>query len=145
MKGKIQAICINPSRGQVKHTVDRAELRAEFGIVGDGHGGDPLRQVSLLAAEAIAVAKVELPDLLPGAFGENLVTEGLDLGGLQVGDRLRLGESVVLEVTQLGKECHTPCAIGLATGDCIMPRAGVFTRVVAGGVLKAGDNCYFSS
>lgn len=144
MSSKIRAICINPLRGEVKHPVEGAELRADFGMVGDGHAGDELRQVSLLAAEAIAAVRAELPDLADGAFGENLVTEGFDLAVLKVGDRLCLGESIVLEVTQLGKECHTPCAIGLATGDCIMPRSGVFCRVVSGGVLKAGENLDYS-
>ena len=144
MPGLIKFICVNPRRGEVKHPVERAELRADFGLVGDGHAGDPVRQVSLLAAEAIDAVRGELPDLLPGAFGENLVTEGLDLETVQVGDRLRLGDSAILEVTQRGKECHTPCAIGAATGDCIMPRAGIFARVVVGGPLKAGDNCEFS-
>lgn len=141
MPGVIQYICVNPRRGEVKQAVGRAELRHDFGIIGDGHAGDPVRQVSLLSSEAVDEVRSQLPDLAPGAFGENLLTAGLDLRALQVGDRLKLGDSVVLEVTQLGKECQTPCAIGLATGDCLMPRAGVFARVVAGGTLKAGDNC----
>ena len=141
MSGRVQVICINPRRGEVKHPVERAELRADFGLVGDGHAGAPLRQVSLLAAEAVAEVRAALPDLQPGAFGENLLIEGVDLASLRVGDRLRLGATAVLEVTQLGKECHTPCAIGLATGDCLMPRAGIFARVVTSGPLQAGDNC----
>lgn len=138
LNGKIEAICISAERGVVKTPVSRAELRVGYGIVGDAHAGDWHRQVSLLAAESIAQVKAVLPDLADGAFAENVVTSGLEIKSLSVGSRLRLGETL-LEVTQIGKECHHGCAIREATGDCIMPREGVFCRVIEGGTIRPGN------
>jgi MOSC domain-containing protein YiiM len=135
---RIAAVCLSAVRGTVKEPVPAAELRADHGLVGDAHAGPGHRQVSLLAAESIERVRAVLPDLSHGAFGENLVTAGLELGRVRVGDRLRLEPSAELEVTQIGKECHTACAIGVATGDCIMPREGIFCRVVSGGPVAPG-------
>ena len=136
---KIEAICISRRKGTAKTQVPRAELRENWGIIGDAHAGGWHRQVSLLAAESIEKMKARIPGLSPGAFAENMVTSGLDLARLRVGDRLRLGHGVVLEVTQIGKVCHKACAIRALTGDCIMPREGIFTRVVRGGEVLVGD------
>ena len=138
MSATIEAICISTERGVVKTPVSRAELRVAHGIVGDAHAGEWHRQVSLLAAESIARVKAVLPDLADGAFAENVVTSGLEIKSLSVGSRLRLGETL-LEVTQIGKKCHQGCAIREATGDCIMPREGVFCRVIEGGTIRLGD------
>ncbi|MFO7653856.1 MAG: MOSC domain-containing protein [Candidatus Krumholzibacteriia bacterium] len=138
-EGAVVALCISDAKGTVKHPVPEASLRAEHGIVGDAHASSWPRQVSLLAAESIERMRRVLPDLAHGAFAENVVTAGVDLARLAVGDRLRLGAEVVLEVTQIGKECHHGCAIRQQVGDCIMPREGIFCRVRMGGRLQVGD------
>ncbi|WP_417915981.1 MOSC domain-containing protein [Candidatus Electronema sp. JC] len=136
----VEAICISSKKGIVKKAVAQAEFQAGFGIAGDAHGGDWHRQVSLLAGESIDRVKEKLPALKDGAFAENIVTRGLNLAAVKVGDRLRLGGEVVLEITQIGKQCHNDgCAIKKATGDCIMPKEGLFAKVVQGGTVKAGD------
>lgn len=137
--GSVVAICTSRERGVVKLPVSKAHLLTDHGIVGDAHAGPWARQVSLLAKESIDRMRQILPDLGAGAFAENIVTQNVDLVSLQIGDHLRLGPDICLEVTQIGKECHTACAIGQATGDCIMPREGIFCRVVAGGSLRPGD------
>jgi MOSC domain-containing protein YiiM len=136
--GTVQAICISQTKGVLKREVPRAELRADHGLVGDAHAGCGHRQVSLLATESIARMRALIPDLAHGAFAENLVTADVDLSDLPLGTRLRVGDAV-LEVTQIGKECHQGCAIREITGDCIMPREGVFCRVLAGGAIAPGD------
>jgi MOSC domain-containing protein YiiM len=136
--GRIEAICISREKGTVKETVTDAELRAGHGIVGDAHAGDWHRQVSLLPSESIAKVRAMMPDLADGAFAENLVTSGVDLARVQVGDKVALGDGVLLEVTQIGKECHQGCAIRQITGDCIMPREGIFCRVLNGGRIAPG-------
>jgi len=136
----IEALCISKKKGIVKKEVPQAEFIEEWGIDGDAHAGKWHRQVSLLAGESIDQVKQTLPTLKNGAFAENVITRGLDLSALRIGDRLDLGGEVVLEVTQIGKKCHNDgCAIKKATGDCIMPREGIFTRVLRGGTAKAGD------
>lgn len=138
---RIEGICISERKGIVKTPVSAIEMRVGHGIVGDAHAGDWHRQVSLLARESIERVKKVLPDLDDGAFAENLITSGVDWRhDATVGDRVRIGDDVVLEVTQIGKECHTACAIGKATGDCIMPREGIFCRVLAGGDVRPGDD-----
>ena len=135
--GKILAICTSPRRGTLKTPVPSAVLTPEWGIVGDAHGGSWHRQVSLLSAEKIEVFRQKLwVDY--GAFGENLVVEGFDLATLPVPSFFAIGDAV-LEMTQIGKECHSDCAIRQQTGDCIMPREGVFARVVKGGTIHTGD------
>jgi MOSC domain-containing protein YiiM len=136
--GEIKAICISGARGTVKQPVPTADLRTDFGIVGDAHAGPGHRQVSVLPSESIANVRALISDLAHGAFAENLITAGLDLGAVAVGDRLRIGEEVDLEVTQIGKECHQGCAIQQVTGDCIMPREGIFCRVIRGGRISTG-------
>ncbi|MEE9904811.1 MOSC domain-containing protein [Chlorobium sp.] len=137
--GVIEAVCVSPEKGVVKQAVEEIVLRAEWGIEGDAHAGEWHRQVSLLAGESIDRMREKMPDLDHGAFAENIVTRGIDVLSLAVGDRLQAGDGTVLEVTQIGKQCHNDgCAIQRATGDCIMPREGVFCRVLRGGVLRSG-------
>ena len=137
---EIVAVCTSPRKHVQKEEVGEVMLVEEKGIDGDAHYGFGHRQVSLLADESIDKMREKgLDDLKPGAFGENLITRGVDLLSLDVGDRLRVGSDVLLEVTQIGKECVDRCAIYDAVGDCIMPREGIFTRVVEGGKIKPGD------
>jgi len=137
---RVEAICISTKKGIVKREVDQAEFQDGWGIDQDAHAGRWHRQVSLLAGESIDRVKESLPSLKNGAFAENIITRGLDLSTVQVGDRLRLGTEVVLEITQIGKKCHNDgCAIKKATGDCIMPKEGLFARVIHGGTLKKND------
>jgi len=119
-------------------------LLEELGIEGDAHAGFMHRQVSLIAVEDIRTMMEKLPDLVPGSFAENLTTEGFDLSALKIGDRLKVGETI-LEVSQIGKECHTKCEVFRKTGDCIMPKKGIFTRVIKGGKVKTGDTVRFDN
>ncbi|NIA31621.1 MAG: MOSC domain-containing protein [Actinobacteria bacterium] len=136
--GFIEAICISDKKGVVKKEISRAEMRADWGIVGDAHAGKWHRQVSLLAGESIDRVKQLMPDLARGAFAENIITRGVELTSLKIGARLAIGDNIVLEVTQIGKKCHHGCVIKQTTGDCIMPREGIFARVIRGGVLSPG-------
>ena len=136
--GKIIAICTSDVRGVQKQPRDTAWLDKDWGIRGDAHAGHWHRQVSLLAAEEIAAFNEKGAGVQPGAFGENLVVEGIDLRRLPVGTLLQ-SEDAVLEITQIGKECHSHCAIYQKMGDCIMPREGVFARVIQGGKIAVGD------
>ncbi len=138
--GKIQAICISAEKGTVKRPVKSAELQVGWGIKGDAHAGKWHRQVSLLAGERIDTMKALFPSIEDGAFAENLVTRGLDLRAIPVGGRLNIGGDILLEITQIGKECHQGCAIRKLTGDCIMPREGLFARVLSGGIVHTGDS-----
>ncbi len=142
--GKIIAVCTSPEKGMIKHDVGEGLLLEELGIEGDAHAGFMHRQVSLIAVEDIRTMMDKLPDLVPGSFAENLTTEGFDLSALKVGDRLRVGETI-LEVSQIGKECHTKCEVFRKTGDCIMPKKGIFTRVIKGGKVKTGDTVRFDN
>jgi MOSC domain-containing protein YiiM len=137
--GVIEAVCVSAKKGMVKKEVPEILLKENWGIEGDAHAGDWHRQVSLLAGESINAVKKKMPHLKHGVFAENIVCRGLNLISLAIGDRLVIDGKVVLEVTQIGKECHNAgCAIKRATGDCIMPKEGIFTRVIHGGVVKAG-------
>ena len=136
--GKITAICISEKKGTPKTEVESALLRSGWGIEGDAHAGNWHRQVSLLSLEKINEFREKGAQVCSGAFGENLVVEGFDLKNLPVGSRFRIGEAV-LELTQIGKECHSHCAIYQVMGDCIMPREGVFTEVIRGGEIRKGD------
>jgi len=138
-EGRIRAISISSQKGMPKHNVPEAELQVDFGVVGDAHAGSGHRQVSLLAMESIEELREKGADISPGDFAENLTVEGLDLSALAVGHRLRIRAAVELEVTQLGKRCHGRCRIFERLGDCIMPRRGVFARVVTGGQIRVGD------
>ena len=134
----VVAVCISEQKGTQKHEVLEIQLKIDHGIVGDAHAGNWHRQVSLLAQESVEKMKAVFPDIPVGAFAENILTEGLTLFTLPVGTRLRVGE-VLLEVTQIGKECHAHCAIRQQVGDCVMPREGIFTIVLEEGTIRAGD------
>ena len=135
----IRAVCISEHKGMQKHPVNSVVLRPHHGIVGDAHAGDWHRQVSLLAKESVdrMQAKVTVP-LLPGAFAENILCEGIELRALPVGTRLRIG-TALCQVTQIGKECHADCAIRRQAGDCVMPREGIFAAVLEAGEAQPGD------
>jgi molybdenum cofactor synthesis domain-containing protein len=135
--GKLLHICISAKKGIAKHEVPSANIVVEHGMEGDAHAGDWHRQVSLLAHVDIEFMRAKGLTLKPGAFGENLVIAGVDTDELGVGSQLRIGP-VLLKLTQIGKVCHTRCAIYYTTGDCIMPRTGLFARVLEGGALHPG-------
>jgi len=142
-KGKIKAISVSKEKGTQKTNVPSAELKVDFGIEGDAHGGDWHRQVSLLAIESIDKMIAKGAKVAPGNFAENITTEGLQLTTLRMGSKLRLGDmegdGAEIEITQFGKECHSRCAIFEQIGDCIMPREGVFAKVISSGTIKVGD------
>ena len=136
----VEAVCTSHKKGIVKREQKKVVLKENFGIEDDAHAGDWHRQVSLLAGESIDIVKETLPTLKNGAFAENIITRGLDLTKLLVGDRLQIGDTIVLEITQIGKECHNSgCAIKKATGNCIMPKEGLFSIVVTGGTISGAD------
>lgn len=136
--GIIRAICISEKRGTSKKSIPEAECIEDWGIKGDAHAGKWHRQVSLLSYDKIREFRLRGAEVTDGAFGENLVVEGIDFATLPVGTRFGSGD-VVLELTQIGKECHQGCVIFQKMGDCIMPREGIFTRVMKGGRLCVGD------
>lgn len=138
MKGRIRAVCISRERGTAKYPVESCRLIPDFGLEGDAHAGNWHRQVSLLSYEKVEAFNELGAGVRDGEFGENLLTEGLDLARLQPGTRLICGPCL-LEITQIGKECHKGCEIRSRVGDCIMPREGVFARVLQGGLIKPGD------
>lgn len=137
--GRIRAISVSAHKGTPKTNVQQADLKQDFGVVGDAHAGRGHRQVSLLAFEAIEKVRRHGVTISPGDFAENLTVEGLDLSGLRVGSTLRIGERAELEVTQRGKRCHGGCAIFARLGDCVMPRDGIFARVKCSGHVRVGD------
>jgi cyclic pyranopterin phosphate synthase len=139
IRGRIKAISVSKERGTQKTNVPRAELKADFGIIGDAHSGDWHRQVSLLEIESINEMVAKGTKVAPGNFAENITTEGIDLCALKIGSKLKLGAEVELEITQLGKKCHSRCKIFEQIGDCIMPREGIFARVVKAGSINVGD------
>lgn len=139
MSGRVVAVCISAEKGERKTPVKSVELRPEHGIVGDAHAGDWHRQVSLLAIESIAKMQKLGLDVDTGDFAENITTQGIDLVSLPIGTRFRVGETL-LEVTQIGKECHTRCAIFHQAGDCVMPKEGIFAKVLQGGTAQPGDS-----
>ena len=136
--GRVVAVCVSEKKGTQKTEVPSITLVPDWGIEGDAHAGKWHRQVSLLSVEKIDAFRARGADVDNGAFGENIIVEGFDLRTLPVGTRFRIGDAL-LELTQIGKECHTHCAIYHQVGDCIMPREGVFTVVLEGGAVKAGD------
>ena len=137
---QIIAVCTSKKKGARKKVVPRALAMEDFGLVGDAHSDHHShRQVSLLAIESINKMRDKGFDLQPGDFAENITTEGIELASLPVGTKIMPGDEAVLEMTQIGKECHTACAIRKQVGDCIMPREGIFARVIRGGRVKAGD------
>ena len=134
----VRAVCISEQKGTQKHPVPEIQVKCGHGIVGDAHAGNWHRQISLLGSESVDKVRPLLPDIQPGAFAENILTEGITLYTLPVGTLLRVGEAE-LEVTQIGKECHQGCAIRKLTGDCVMPREGIFAVVKKEGVIRPGD------
>lgn len=137
--GKIVAVCTSPKKGMRKKNVGEGIMVVEHGLQGDAHVGDWHRQVSLLALESIEKMRQMGLKVGPGDFAENLTTEGIDLVSLPIGTKLKIGEVALGEVTQIGKECHTRCAIYHQAGDCVMPKEGIFIRVLQGGSVKVGD------
>lgn len=137
--GKIIAVNISEKKGTQKVNVHSAKVIEDFGMENDAHAGKWHRQVSLLSYEKIEAFKEKGAPVEDGAFGENLIVQGIDLKELPVGTKLRCGD-IVLEVTQIGKQCHSGCEIFKIMGDCIMPREGIFTRVLHGGVVSEGDD-----
>jgi molybdenum cofactor synthesis domain-containing protein len=135
----VRAVCISEKKGEQKTPVSSVLLQEDHGIVGDAHAGNWHRQVSLLGYESIQKVQAAMPyELADGAFAENIVTQGITLYTLPIGTKLRIGESLC-EVTQIGKECHHGCAIRELAGDCVMPREGIFVKVLKGGTVRSGD------
>ncbi len=138
MKPKIVSVNTSKEKGTRKHKVPCVLLKVDCGVEGDAHAGTRNRQVSLLALESIEKMRKKGANVGPGDFAENVTTQGIDLVSLSVGTRLRIGETVV-EVTQIGKECHSGCEIREIVGDCVMPREGIFARVLKGGEIRSGN------
>ena len=136
--GKVLAVCSSERKGTEKQNVGTARFIEDWGIENDSHAGKWHRQVSLLSHEKIEAFRARGAEVIDGAFGENLVVDGFDFRALPVGTKFKCND-VVLELTQIGKECHSGCAIYQKMGECIMPREGVFTRVLHGGVISVGD------
>jgi MOSC domain-containing protein YiiM len=140
MQGSIVSINISDKKGERKKPVDEVTITENFGIEGDAHASsDWHRQVSLLALESIQKMQGAGLKVQPGDFAENITTEGLDLPALPIGTRMRIGGDVIGEVSQIGKECHTRCDIFYQAGDCVMPKEGIFIRILRGGKIKKGD------
>jgi len=139
LKGQIVAVSTSRRKGEKKSNIAECELLKDKGLEGDAHAGDWHRQVSLLAMESIAKIRDKGIDVAPGDFAENVTTSGIGIWELELGTRLALASEAELEITQIGKECHDRCAIYHQVGDCVMPREGIFARVIRGGKVKPGD------
>lgn len=137
--GKVVAVCVSKKKGTQKQDVGSCKLIEQFGLEGDAHAGKWHRQVSLLARESADVMRSKGLNIKDGDFGENIVTEGIELKSLPIGTVLKTGDGVVLRVTQIGKLCHDRCAIYYTAGDCIMPREGIFAEILTGGMIRTGD------
>ena len=135
----IVSIAVSQKKGTVKQCIETAELMENHGIKGDAHAGDWHRQLSFLASESIEKASSEDFKLNFGDFAENIATTGIDWKNEPIGKIFRLGETALVEITQIGKECHKKCAIFYRTGDCIMPKEGVFAKILRGGFIRVGD------
>ena len=138
--GTIIAVCTSEKKGMRKKNVGEGILKVGFGLEGDAHGGDWHRMISLLGVESIKKMKDKGADVGPGDFAENLTTEGLELFTLPIGTKLKIGETSIGEVTQIGKQCHTKCEIFKQVGECVMPKEGIFIRLLEGGVVRSGDS-----
>lgn len=136
---KIVAISISEKKGQRKHNISEAELITDFGMKGDAHAGKWHRQISLLGIASIDLMKAKGAPVAPGDFAENITVEGVVLYELPIGTKLIIGDGIELEVTQIGKECHSGCEIQKLVGSCIMPTQGIFARVIKGGMIRVGD------
>ena len=140
LTGKVTAVSISKKKGIPKTNVDSANFIENYGIEGDIHAGSWHRQVSFLAVESInKMRESGLPKLRPGAFAENITTEFLKLPDLKIGSRIKIGDEALIEITQIGKECHTRCAIYVKAGDCVMPKEGIFAKVTKSGKIFNGD------
>ena len=140
MSGKVISVNISAKKGVRKKPVDEILVKTDYGIEGDAHASSEWhRQVSLLALESIKKMQEKGLDVKPGDFAENITTEGLDLVSLPLGTKIQIGADIIGEVSQIGKECHTRCAIYYQAGDCVMPKEGIFIRVLKGGMIKKGD------
>jgi len=136
----VVAVCSSTAKGVSKLPVDSAVFKVGMGLEGDAHaGGDAVREVSLLAVESIGKMDAGGREFKPGDFAENITTSGIELVSLPIGTRLQAGNEVLLEITQIGKKCHSGCAIFKEVGNCIMPKEGVFARVIKGGTVRPGD------
>lgn len=145
VKGYITAISISEKKGQKKHNIESAQLRVDHGMVGDAHAGQWHRQISLLGIASIDYMRNQGANVKPGDFAENITVEGIVLYELPVGTQLQLGNEVLLEVTQIGKECHHGCEIMKQVGSCIMPTQGIFAKVLKDGIIQVGDAvCIFN-
>ena len=142
MDAKVTAVSISKKKGTKKKNIPEGTLIENYGFKDDAHSGDWHRQVSLLAMESIEKARNQGVDVKPGDFAENITTSGIDLISLPIGTKLKVGDEILMEVTQIGKECHTKCAIYHQVGDCVMPKEGVFTKILKGGKIKPGDTIY---
>jgi MOSC domain-containing protein YiiM len=136
---KIESIAISKKKGTRKTRVDGARVIKNYGLENDAHAGDWHRQVSFLASESIEQAKQSGLDVSFGDFAENIATSGVNWLSLPIGARIKIGDHVLVEITQIGKECHNKCAIYYQAGDCIMPREGIFGKVIEGGDIRVGD------
>lgn len=136
---KVVAVCISEKKGTQKHNVGSCKLIEYFGLEGDAHAGKWHRQVSLLARESADIMRQKGVNIKDGDFGENIVTEGIELKSLPVGTILKIGNNIIMKVTQIGKLCHDRCAIYYKAGDCIMPREGIFAEIIKGSTIKTGD------
>jgi MOSC domain-containing protein YiiM len=139
LRGTVKAISVSEQKGTKKHNILQADLEVDCGIAGDAHAGTWHRQVSLLSIESINKMIEMGAEVSPGDFAENITTEGIDLQSLKIGSALRLGGEAEVEVTQFGKECHSKCEIFEQVGDCIMPREGIFAKVIKAGSVQVGD------
>ena len=139
-KAKVISVNISEETGEKKHNIGCCLVVEGHGLEGDAHAGDWHRQVSLLAVESIDKMRLMGAEVWPGDFAENITTQGVDLASLPIGTRLKVGAGVVLEITQIGKECHQGCAIRAQVGECVMPREGVFAKVLDGGKAQVGDD-----
>lgn len=133
------AVSISKRKETRKVNVLSIHLKEDFGIIGDAHAGTENRQVSLLAEESIEKMRQKGLDVGAGDFAENITTEGIDLLSLKIGTRLKIGRDALLEISQIGKNCHSRCAIYYQAGDCVMPKEGIFTKVLKGGIIRPGD------
>jgi len=140
IKGKVLSVNISEKKGEKKHNIACGLFLENHGLKDDGHAEPGIRQVSLLARESIEKIRAKGLDVQYGDFAENLTTEGIDLPSLPVGSKLKIGNKVIMEITQIGKVCHERCKIFYTVGDCVMPREGIFAKVLNGGEIKIDDS-----